>query len=355
MLRFLTAGESHGQALVVIVEGLPAGLPITVERDPGRAGPPPARLRPGPADALRGGRADPARRRPPRPHPRLAGRHRDRQHRVAQVGAGDVARARASTEQAADPAPARPRRPGRACRSTASPTPATSSSGPRPGRRRPGWRPGPCAKALLGPASGSRSSATSSSWARSWPSRPGDPTPDDLATVDDSQVRCFDPEAEAAMVAEIKAAAKVGDSLGGVVEVIGLRRAGRARQPRALGPQARRPAGPGADEHPGRQGRRDRRRLRRGRPAGLGGPRRHLLGRRSAGSYRRRTTLERRDRGRHVHRGADRGPGGHEAAGHPQPARPRRPWTWSPRRRRCRSRSAPTSPPCRPWAWWPRP
>ncbi|HZY06471.1 MAG TPA: chorismate synthase, partial [Ilumatobacteraceae bacterium] len=31
MLRFLTAGESHGQALVVIVEGLPAGLPITVE------------------------------------------------------------------------------------------------------------------------------------------------------------------------------------------------------------------------------------------------------------------------------------------------------------------------------------
>ncbi|MBV8693364.1 MAG: chorismate synthase, partial [Actinobacteria bacterium] len=31
MLRYLTAGESHGRALVVIVEGLPAGLPITVE------------------------------------------------------------------------------------------------------------------------------------------------------------------------------------------------------------------------------------------------------------------------------------------------------------------------------------
>jgi chorismate synthase len=28
MLRFLTAGESHGRALVVIVDGLPAGLPI---------------------------------------------------------------------------------------------------------------------------------------------------------------------------------------------------------------------------------------------------------------------------------------------------------------------------------------
>jgi len=31
MLRYLTAGESHGKALVVIVEGVPAGLPITVE------------------------------------------------------------------------------------------------------------------------------------------------------------------------------------------------------------------------------------------------------------------------------------------------------------------------------------
>ena len=31
MLRYLTAGESHGRALVVIVEGLPAGLAVTVE------------------------------------------------------------------------------------------------------------------------------------------------------------------------------------------------------------------------------------------------------------------------------------------------------------------------------------
>jgi chorismate synthase len=28
MVRFLTAGESHGRALVVILEGIPAGLPI---------------------------------------------------------------------------------------------------------------------------------------------------------------------------------------------------------------------------------------------------------------------------------------------------------------------------------------
>jgi chorismate synthase len=31
MLRFTTAGESHGRALVAIVEGLPAGLPVTAE------------------------------------------------------------------------------------------------------------------------------------------------------------------------------------------------------------------------------------------------------------------------------------------------------------------------------------
>ncbi|HEU5170186.1 MAG TPA: chorismate synthase [Gemmatimonadales bacterium] len=30
-LRFVTAGESHGKALVVVVEGLPAGLPVTAE------------------------------------------------------------------------------------------------------------------------------------------------------------------------------------------------------------------------------------------------------------------------------------------------------------------------------------
>jgi chorismate synthase len=47
------------------------------------------------------------------------------------------------------------------------------------------------------------------------------PKPGDLDVVDDSQVRCFDPAAEGAMVAEIKQAAKEGDSLGGLVEVLG--------------------------------------------------------------------------------------------------------------------------------------
>jgi len=46
------------------------------------------------------------------------------------------------------------------------------------------------------------------------------PRPTDLDAVDASPVRCFDPAAEEAMVAEVEAAAKVGDSLGGVVEVL---------------------------------------------------------------------------------------------------------------------------------------
>ena len=46
------------------------------------------------------------------------------------------------------------------------------------------------------------------------------PGPDDLATVDGSPVRCFDPVSSDAMVAEIDAARKDGDTLGGVVEVV---------------------------------------------------------------------------------------------------------------------------------------
>lgn len=47
------------------------------------------------------------------------------------------------------------------------------------------------------------------------------PDPADLSRVDGSEVRCLDPLVEATMIAEIEAAAKDGDSLGGVVEVVG--------------------------------------------------------------------------------------------------------------------------------------
>jgi chorismate synthase len=46
------------------------------------------------------------------------------------------------------------------------------------------------------------------------------PGPEDAAAVDADPVRCFDPAASKAMVAEIDAAKKEGDTLGGVVEVL---------------------------------------------------------------------------------------------------------------------------------------
>ncbi len=46
------------------------------------------------------------------------------------------------------------------------------------------------------------------------------PGPGDLDEVDENAVRCFDPSLTEAMVAAVKAAAKAGDSLGGVAEVL---------------------------------------------------------------------------------------------------------------------------------------
>ena len=46
------------------------------------------------------------------------------------------------------------------------------------------------------------------------------PHPDDLPAVDADPVRCFDPETSAAMVAEVRQAQQDGDTLGGVVEVV---------------------------------------------------------------------------------------------------------------------------------------
>ena len=48
------------------------------------------------------------------------------------------------------------------------------------------------------------------------------PKPAELDHVDDNQVRCFDLVTSEDMITEIKACAKDGDSLGGVVEVLGF-------------------------------------------------------------------------------------------------------------------------------------
>ena len=46
------------------------------------------------------------------------------------------------------------------------------------------------------------------------------PTAGDLSRIDDSPVRAFDPAAQESMIAEIEAAKRDGDTLGGVVEVV---------------------------------------------------------------------------------------------------------------------------------------
>ncbi len=218
MLRFLTAGESHGQGLVVILEGLPADLPITAEQVQAEL----ARRR------LGFGRG-----------PRM----RFEQDALTLIGGvrhgrtlgAPVAIEIANTEwpkweQEMSPAPGATEKPLTQPRPGHADLPGMQKYGfgdardvlERASARETAARvaAGAVAKAFLGELGISIVShvvqlgpVVTKSGAR--------PTPADLPRVDESQVRCFDPEAEAAMVAEIKAAAKVGDSLGGMVEVIG--------------------------------------------------------------------------------------------------------------------------------------
>jgi chorismate synthase len=217
VLRYLTAGESHGRALVVVVEGLPAGLPITADeiaaelarrrigygRGPrmrfevdaltliggvrhGRTlGSPLAveiantewpkwegEMSPGPGTPVRRLTA-------PRPgHADLAG--------MQKYGFDD---ARDVLERAS-------------ARETAARVAA-----------------GACAKALcarIGIAVLSHVIALGDVEAPAAQR----PQPADLPVIDRSPVRCFDEAAGEAMVRAIKAAAKEGDSLGGTAEVV---------------------------------------------------------------------------------------------------------------------------------------
>ena len=143
MLRFLTAGESHGQALVVVDRGATGRARDHRRGDPGRDGAPPARVRARAAPAVRGRRVDAGRRGAARTHARFAGRDRDQEHRVVpqrQVASRDVAGTGAAPSRRSPRCgPATPISPG--CRSTASPMPATCSNGPARARQRPGSRP----------------------------------------------------------------------------------------------------------------------------------------------------------------------------------------------------------------------
>ncbi|MDA8063010.1 MAG: chorismate synthase [Actinomycetota bacterium] len=218
MLRFLTAGESHGEALVVVVEGLPAGLAVTEES----VGAELARRR------LGYGRG---------PRMRFEA---DRLRLLCGVRHGltlgsPVAIEIANTEwpkweQEMSAAPGRTERPLTKPRPGHADLVGMQKYGftdarnvlERASARETAARvaAGALAKALLaelGVAIVSHVVALGPVRAE----RPARPGPGDLEAIDASEVRCADAELAAAMVAEIKAAAKVGDSLGGVVEVIG--------------------------------------------------------------------------------------------------------------------------------------
>ena len=317
MLRFLTAGESHGRALVVIVEGMPAGLLVTAEdiqRGLARRrlgfgrGP---RMRFEADEVIPGGRG------PARTDAGVSRGRGDRQHRVAQVGDRDVPRPRPAL-QGPDPAPAGSRRPRRHAevRARRCPGRARAGLGPRDGGPGGGGDPG---QAPLGPDRGGRPQPRGAAGAGA--GRTGSPAHRGGAAARRPvpgpvrRPRRRDPDGG-------------GHQGGGQGRRLArgrrrghrLRRAGRAREPRALGSPARRADGPGAHEHPGHQGGGVRRRRRARRPPRLGGPRCHPggPGRRARDARggpvapgwglcpRHRSC--RRDRGGHLHRLAHRGP-----------------------------------------------
>jgi chorismate synthase len=221
LLRFLTAGESHGPALVVTVEGLPAGLPILIDdiaaelarRRLGYGRGPRMRFEQDDVEFLGGVR-----------HGRTLGSPVAIVIKNSEWATGKWAD-EMSSAPGATASPLTQPRPGHADlagmqkygfsdardvleRASARETAARVAAGA-------------LAKALLArldiallshvvELGGARASVAR---------RPGR---DDLSQIDASEVRCADPDAEADMIRAIKEAAKSGDSLGGVVEVLGF-------------------------------------------------------------------------------------------------------------------------------------
>ena len=243
-----------------IVEGLPAGLELDREAHRTRHGAPPARPRPRRAHEDREGHRRGHRGRPPRPHAGRPDRAVGRQPRLRQLGGADEPVAGRGRRPGGPPPAPRPRRPRRRRRSTASPTCATCSSAParaRPRRAWPAarWPRRSCAR------SASRSSPTSSRSAASRAARATRCAPEDFAGVDESPVRCLDPEAAARWSARSTGCARP-TSRSAASSRCAPSGSCPAWAPRLLGGAPRRPPGPGDLLDPGDQGRGDRRRLR---------------------------------------------------------------------------------------------
>ena len=227
MLRWTTAGESHGRALVALVEGMVAGVELTSADLAGQL----ARRRLGYGRGARMKFEQDA-------VTVLAGvRHGRTMGGPIAIEIGNTEWPKWETVMAADPVD-----PGVLDASEARNAPLTR---PRPGHAdyagmlKYGFedaRPvlerasaretaarvaaGTVARAFLRQALGVEVVSHVVSIGASAPYDGPPPTADDLERIDASPVRAFDPEAEQAMITEIEAAKKDGDTLGGVVEVV---------------------------------------------------------------------------------------------------------------------------------------
>jgi len=220
MLRYLTAGESHGQALVVIVEGLPAGMKVTAEDIQAELGRRRLGYGRGPRQrfeqdeiVLIGGIR----------HGRTLGSPVAIEIKNSEWFRSDVWHEEMSPAPGATKKPLTQPRPGHADLTGMQKYGFTDARDvlERASARETAARvvAGALAKLLLKEIGvdilshvTQMGSAKSVSNVR--------PTINDLSVVDDSPVRAFNKEVELAMITEIEAAAKDGDSLGGIVEVL---------------------------------------------------------------------------------------------------------------------------------------
>ena len=220
MLRYLTAGESHGRALTVIVEGLPAGVPILASdietelarRRLGYGRGPRQRFEEDRVTLVGGVR-----------HGRTLGSPVCIEIQNSEWFRSDKWHAEMSPEPGHTEVPLTQPRPGHA---------------DLVGMQKYGFND---ARDVLERASARETAARVAAGALakqllshlgvgvlSHVVQMGDakspvlslPLMSDLAAIDASEVRCFNPAAEEAMITAIKGAAREGDSLGGIVEVI---------------------------------------------------------------------------------------------------------------------------------------
>ena len=225
-LRWLTAGESHGEALVAILEGLPADTEVTsaaVSADLARR-------------RLGAGRG--ARMKFEQDRVRLLGgvRHGRTIGGPLAVEVGNTEWPKWQKVMASDPVPeeelaslarnealTRPR-PGHADLvgmqkySFEDIRPVLERASARETAARVAL--GAVARAFLAQVAGIGIVSHVVELGRAVDESGSLPTPGDVARLDKDPVRCADPDASAAMMAEIDAAHKSGDTLGGVVQVL---------------------------------------------------------------------------------------------------------------------------------------